>query len=229
MIKYKIQSGFKVITHSGATVLLVDTEYQKNVILSLVDNNSVSQSKQIFDLWPISELTAIGISKIDDPGFDENQYDLTGTPTNTVQGDGSYLRDYSGALTEKSGYIETLRSQRVSECKSSYVSKIDEGYTFDDQVGPPVLNIKLKVDDKSVRSFRESAENIANGNNFALKIKDYDGLINDTASSSQLTSISNELTNYKGKMLDKKFEHLKTIEGADRTSLDSMTSFDWTI
>lgn len=224
-LKHRFGAGFKIRTNRGNNYTQAgDALYPNGYVTGFVDSSGNTYPFKPSSL-SIDELNSLGIDTIYDAGFDNSRYELTGIPTDIAQPDGSFIRDYTGAITEKVNYEDTLRQRRINECQTSFDALIEEGYDFNDGT----LAVKVKSDQKSVQSFAISEENIAKGNPFARNVKDYYGNINSTATVDQIAAISSELRNYYTKLLDKKFLYYKQISEATREELENMLTFDWTL
>ena len=100
-------------------------------IKSFVGTDSSNYGEGILHVWTVVDLDGIGIRTVnvlDD--YDKLKYDVTGTPTETVQGDGTYNRSHpAGILTEKGDYLGLLKVSRKNECIVEYDTEHAKSYT----------------------------------------------------------------------------------------------------
>jgi hypothetical protein len=229
MVKYLIPAGFKFITPSGDQEIEEDWYGAAPPWLGVVDLDGNSFSNSIFYLWSPSDLLAIQIKQISDPGYDTARYELTGTPTDTEQEDGSFVRSYDGALTEWPDYIDTLRTIRADECSASWSSKVNDGVNFSGSD----LTVKVKSDKNSSLSFDSVLLRITRGDTMATSILDYNNEVvyvdnNDNPITvEQLGALAPVVVDYHYALRAKKWDYFYQIAHADREDLDGMVSWDW--
>jgi len=195
-----------------------DLEVESYACKDMVSPDGFGYDRQILEAWAPSKFDTEGVKVVVDGGYDTARYELTGTPTYTQEEDDTYTKDYTGTLTEKAGYIETLRSTRLQECNASFLQEISSGYDFDDGT----LAVTVECDFDSKLSFKESQ--------VLTRIKDINGVIvTANVTEARVQALTTEISDYYTAKKNKKYEHEGAIAAADRAALDTMTTFDWAI